>query len=80
MGFHFNVLSQGVKGSLEFRYFGTAGFEITNGKTTILLDPYILASGSISSTPICPDDPITNTFAICFEDNKKDSNNKFGFC
>ena len=41
MGFHFNVLSQGVKGSLEFRYFGTAGFEITDGKTTILIDPYI---------------------------------------
>ena len=41
MGFHFNVLSQVVKGSLEFRYFGTAGFEITDGKTTILLDPYI---------------------------------------
>ena len=41
MGFHFSVLSQGVKGSLEFRYFGTAGFEITDGKTTILLDPYI---------------------------------------
>ena len=41
MGFHFNVLSQGVKGPLEFRYFGTAGFEITDGKTIILLDPYI---------------------------------------
>ena len=30
-----------VKGSLEFRYFGAAGFEITDGKTIILLDPYI---------------------------------------
>ena len=38
MGFHFNVLSQSAKGSLEFRYFGTAGFEITDGKTTILID------------------------------------------
>ena len=41
MGFHFSVLSQDVKGPLEFRYFGTAGFEITDGKTIILLDPYI---------------------------------------
>ena len=41
MGFQFSVLSQDVKGPLEFRYFGTAGFEITDGKTIILLDPYI---------------------------------------
>ena len=41
VGFHFSVLSQNLKGSLEFRYFGAAGFEITDGKTIILLDPYI---------------------------------------
>ena len=41
VGFHFSVLSQNLKGSLEFRFFGAAGFEITDGKTIILLDPYI---------------------------------------
>ena len=40
-GFHFNVFSQDVKDPLEFRYFGAAGFEITDGETIILLDPYI---------------------------------------
>ena len=41
IGFNFSLLSQNVKGPLEFKYFGTAGFEISDGEKTILIDPYI---------------------------------------
>ncbi|MDG2449660.1 MAG: MBL fold metallo-hydrolase, partial [Saprospiraceae bacterium] len=51
--FLFSVLQISAQNdNLDLKYFGTAGWEITDGKTTILVDPYIsrLKLGSGPST------------------------------
>ncbi|MFT6971754.1 MAG: L-ascorbate metabolism protein UlaG (beta-lactamase superfamily) [Roseivirga sp.] len=50
--FTFGNFTKAQEGEIKLRYFGTAGWEITDGTITVLVDPYIsrLKLGSGSST------------------------------
>jgi len=46
--------------ALELKYFGTAGWEITDGNTTVLIDPYISRIKLGEGPSISPDDKRKN--------------------
>lgn len=48
--------AQGQNSGLELKYFGTAGWEITDGQTVVLIDPYISRIKLGEGPSISPDD------------------------
>lgn len=47
-----------AQGSLKLSYLGTAGWEITDGKTVVLVDPYLTRlKSNIPNDPALPSDP-----------------------